>query len=207
MLHRYTQFKQRGNGWTVTHWRTKEYSFSTVAPHRKIKQWQWLWKRCHNQKWGIKSKRLYYWEWKTVLTLLDFAPLWGPAPQISSQDKRWGFAKCWCQKSAADWRFWESRRFIVAAESHVIAQYRRAHWPHARCVFFVFLGGVSAQRTYGIWGSHSLLTKLCRTRLSPGLLPLLIDCDTLLETRLPAAHSHDSTATLWIDHSLSWLDA
>lgn len=38
--------------------------------------------------------------------------------------------------------------------------------------------------------THSFIDNVTQDKTKPGLLPLLIDCDMFLETRLPAAHSH-----------------
>lgn len=147
----------------------------------QTRKWQWLWKARHNQEWGINffvfvsrfsdlnkggqgtkksSLRASNFECEDIRVLEELLA-----------------EKCYKLTWISCWLFFPTSLLnrVAAAEPRVIAQYWRAHWPHARWVFFFFCGGVgvSAQRTHGIWGSHSLWSKLCRTRLSPGLWLLL----------------------------------
>lgn len=141
--------------WTVTHWCTKEDTFSMHGPQGWVKQeiGSGFKKRLSQQEWGIN-------QWCALFqvsvgcggsfqTSLGFDPLWTRvSPSFSGEKQQVMFEPAGdVRRVRAGWP--SLPRFRENPQLRVIAQYWRAHWP----LTFFLRGGT--ETAHGIWGSHT----------------------------------------------------
>lgn len=172
--------KRDGFLWTVTHWCTKEDTFSMHGPQGRVKQENGNdFKRLSQQEWGINH---------SCCKGLGFVPLWTRV--LVEKYSRWCLKQLVMSEKCAQVGPFSAfpRKPSAWLRSSALLRNIDAH-PGP-----TLLGGRLKQHmvfeAHTHTHTHSFIDKVPQDRTKPGLLPLLIDRDVFLEARLPAAHSH-----------------